>query len=52
MSAVEGLIEAMAGAGVRWIVAISAQPVLRGGAGEPWWHRPAAAADDLPPRLP
>jgi hypothetical protein len=26
------------GEGVRRIVAISAQPVLRGGAGEPWWH--------------
>ncbi|MGN9788003.1 NAD(P)-dependent oxidoreductase [Nonomuraea sp. ZG12] len=38
-TAVAGIIEAMAGAGVRRIVAISAQPVLRGGAGEPWWHR-------------
>ncbi|GAA3667306.1 hypothetical protein GCM10022224_034370 [Nonomuraea antimicrobica] len=38
-TAVAGIIDAMAGAGVRRIVAISAQPVLRGGAGEPWWHR-------------
>ncbi|TDE56157.1 NADH-flavin reductase [Nonomuraea mesophila] len=38
-TAVAAISQAMTEAGVRRIVAISAQPVLRGGAGEPWWHR-------------
>ncbi|WP_101787314.1 NAD(P)-dependent oxidoreductase [Nonomuraea indica] len=38
-TAVAGITEAMAEAGVRRIVAISAQPVLRGGAGDSWWYR-------------
>ncbi|MGW0485252.1 NAD(P)-dependent oxidoreductase [Nonomuraea sp. NPDC003214] len=38
-AAVTAIQEAMTAAGVRRIVAVSAQPVLRGGAGEPMWHR-------------
>lgn len=37
--AVRALLEAMERTGVRRVVAVSAQPVLRSGAGEPFWFR-------------
>ncbi len=36
---IESILQAMDGAGVRRVVAVSAQPVLRSGAGEPMWFR-------------
>ncbi|WP_106400068.1 NAD(P)-dependent oxidoreductase [Actinocorallia populi] len=38
-SAISAILEAMETAGVRRVVALSAQPVLRTGAGEPLWSR-------------
>ncbi|MHA6625255.1 NAD(P)-dependent oxidoreductase [Pseudonocardia sichuanensis] len=37
--AISSILSAMEDVGVRRIVAVSAQPVLRSGAGEPAWHR-------------
>jgi putative NADH-flavin reductase len=37
--AIGSILQAMDRAGVRRVVALSAQPVLRGGAGEPLWFR-------------
>ncbi|WP_336207109.1 NAD(P)-dependent oxidoreductase [Nonomuraea sp. LPB2021202275-12-8] len=38
-AAVHAILEAMDATGVRRVIALSAQPVLRGGAGEPLWLR-------------
>lgn len=38
-TAIGAILQAMAATGVRRVVALSAQPVLRSGAGEPLWFR-------------
>lgn len=41
-TAIAAILEAMAATGVRRMVALSAQPVLRRGTGEPLWFRMTA----------